>query len=57
MVHHITGGEYTRNAGLGGVTMNTGLNFDVAIFQFKLTVKNGGIRAVADSDKQPCNVK
>ena len=22
MVHHVTGGEYTRNAGLGGVTMN-----------------------------------
>ena len=51
MVHHVTGGEYTRDAGLGGVTMNTGLNFDVAIFQFKLTVKNGGIRAVTDSDK------
>ena len=57
MIHHVTGCEDPRNAGLCGITVNTGLNFDVAVFQFKLTVENGGIRAVTDSDKQSGNVK
>ncbi len=57
MIHHVTRGKDARDAGLGGITMNTRLYFDVAVFQFQLPFENGSIRAVTDSNKQTGNVE
>ncbi len=52
MIDYVTRGKDARDAGLGGITMNTRLHFYVAVFQFDLPFENGSIRAVTDSNKQ-----
>ncbi|ESG71419.1 hypothetical protein SEEK9263_03659 [Salmonella enterica subsp. enterica serovar Kentucky str. ATCC 9263] len=40
MIHNVTRREYARDAGLCGVAMGAGLNFDITIFQLKLAFES-----------------
>jgi len=52
MVGYVTGCEYTRNAGSGGIAVSTAFDLDVAIAHLQLARENAGVGRVSDRNEQ-----
>src|SRR6266481_1129730 len=53
MVLHVTRGEYSGNAGGGGVALIAVLGDDVAVHHLDLALEDLRVRGVADGDENP----
>ncbi len=57
MIHNVTRREYARDAGLCGVAMDAGLNFDITIFQLKLAFEERRVWAMTDGYEKSGDVQ
>ncbi|CSA10155.1 Uncharacterised protein [Vibrio cholerae] len=57
MIHHITRGKHTFNAGLGCITFKARFYDNVAVFHFKLTFENLRVWLMTDGNEYPHHIQ
>ena len=53
VIGNVTGGEYTRHTGGGGIAGDAGLDLDVTVCHVQLTFEDSGVGGMADGDEYP----